>query len=83
MNPQREWFCEYVKYNGCGILFRYDFTTIIIGHGRVKLLRTYRNIRTLPGVLHIPKLARNFISVSKMGDTVVQIVFEKEMCEMV
>ena len=40
-------------------------------------------IRTLPGVLHIPGLARNLISVSKMDDARVKTIFEKETCRMV
>ena len=40
-------------------------------------------IRTLPGVLHIPGLARNLIFVRKMDDARVKSVFEKETCRMV
>jgi hypothetical protein len=40
-------------------------------------------IRTLPGVLHIPGLARNLIFVRKMDDAGVKIIFEKETCRMV
>ena len=40
-------------------------------------------IRTLPGVFHIPGLARNLISVSKMNDAGVKTIFEKETCRMV
>jgi hypothetical protein len=35
-------------------------------------------IRTLPSVLHIPGLTSNLIYVSKMDDTGVKILFEKE-----
>jgi hypothetical protein len=34
-------------------------------------------IRTLPGVLNIPGLARNLISIRKMGDVGLKIMFEK------
>jgi hypothetical protein len=40
-------------------------------------------IRTLLGVLHIPSLARNLISVRKMDDVRVKTIFEKETCRMV
>jgi hypothetical protein len=40
-------------------------------------------IRTLPGVLHIPGLAKNLISVSKMYETGVKTLFEKRTCRMV
>jgi hypothetical protein len=35
-------------------------------------------IQTLPGVLHIPRLARNLIYVRKMDDGGVKTMFEKE-----
>ena len=37
----------------------------------------------LPGVLHIPGLARNLIPVSKMADAGVKTVFKKDKCKMV
>jgi hypothetical protein len=39
-------------------------------------------IRTIPGVLHIPRMARNLISVRKMDDAGVKTIFEKETCRM-
>jgi hypothetical protein len=42
-----------------------------------------RRIRTFPGVLNIPGLARNLIFVRKMDNTGVKIVFKKETCRMV
>jgi hypothetical protein len=58
MTPHKEWFCEYEKYNGGDVFLGDDSTTKIIGHGRVKLLLKDGRIRTLPGVLHIPDLAK-------------------------
>ena len=81
MNPHREWFCEYERYNG-EVLLGDDRPTKIRGHGRVNLLLKDRRIETLPGVLHILDLARNYIYVSKMGDAGVQIVFKKERYKM-
>jgi len=40
-------------------------------------------VRTLPGVLHIPALAKNLIYVSKLDDACVKIVFEKDTYKMV
>lgn len=40
-------------------------------------------IRTLLIVLHIPTLARNFISISKLDDAGVKIMFKKGTCIMV
>ena len=67
MTPHREWFSEYEKYNG-NVFLEDDLPKKIMGHGRVKLFLNDGRIRTLPGVLHIPGLARNLISVSKMAD---------------
>ena len=39
--------------------------------------------RTLPGVLHIPGMARNLISISKMEYAGVRTIFEKGTCRMV
>ena len=50
---------------------------------KVKLKLQGGRIRTLPGVLHIPALAKNLISVSKMDDAGVKIVFEKDTYKMV
>jgi hypothetical protein len=83
MTPHKEWFCEYEKYNGGDVFLGDDSTTKIIGHGRVKLLLKDGRIRTLLGVFHIPKLARNLISISKMSDAGVHTIFEKETCKMV
>jgi hypothetical protein len=79
MNPHREWFFEYEKYDGGDVFLGDDSTTKILGCGRVKLLLKDGRIRTLPGVLHIPKLARSLISVSKLDDAGVKTVFEKTL----
>jgi hypothetical protein len=47
------------------------------------LLLNDGRIRTLLGVLHIPKLARSLISISKLGDARVKTIFEKKTCKMV
>ena len=83
MTPHREWFCEYEKYDGGNVFLGNDSTTRIIGKGRVKLRLIDGRIRTLPGVLHIPGMARNLISVSKMEDAGVKTIFEQGTCRMV
>jgi hypothetical protein len=83
MTPHREWFFEYEKYDGGDVFLGDDSTTKILGHGRVKFLLNDRRIRTLPGVLHIPKLSRSLIFVSKLSDAGVKTVFEKNTCKMV
>jgi hypothetical protein len=83
MTPHREWFSEYEKYDGGDVFLGDDSTAKILGRGRVKLLLKDGRIRTLPGVLHIPKLARSLISVSNLDDAGVDTVFGKGTCKMV
>jgi len=75
--PQREWFCEYEKYNVGDIFLGDDSTAKIIGHGTVRLLLKDGRVKTLPSVPHIPVLAKNLIFVSKMSDVDVQTIFER------
>ena len=81
--PHREWFCEYEKYDGGDVLLGDDRKARIVGRGKVKLKLQGGRVRTLPGVLHIPALARNLISVSKLDDAGVKTVFEKDSRKMV
>jgi hypothetical protein len=83
MTPHREWFYEYETYNGGDVFLGDDSKTKIMGSERVKLFLKYGRIRTLPGFLHIPKLARSLISVSKLDDAGVDIVLGKGTCKMV
>ena len=55
----------------------------IIGHRKVKLKLQGGRVRTLSGVLHIPALARNLISVSQLDDAGVKTMFKKDTCKMV
>lgn len=83
MTPHGEWFSEYEKFDG-GDLFLGDNSVVkIISRGKIKLLLKDGRIRTLYGVLHIPNLARNFISVIKMDDAGVKTIFEENTCKMV
>ena len=51
-----------------------DSPSSIIERGRVKLKLKDGRIRNLPGVLHIPNLERNLISVEKMDVASVKTV---------
>jgi hypothetical protein len=82
MTPHREWFSEHEKYDGGDVFLGDDSTTKIMGQ-RVKLLLKDGRIRTLPGVLHIPKLARSLIYVRKLDDAGVDTIFGKNTCKMV
>eukprot|EP00253_Pinus_taeda_P019366 PITA_19366 len=55
----------------------------IVRHGKLKLKLQGGRVRTLPGVLHILELARNLISIGKMDDAGVKIVFERDTYKMV
>jgi hypothetical protein len=83
MTPHREWFYEFEKYDGGDVFLGDESTTKIMEHGRVKLLLKYGRIKTLPGVLHIPKQARSIISISKLDDVGVDTVLGKGTCKMV
>ena len=50
---------------------------------KIKLKLQGGRVRTLPAVLHIPALAKNLISISKLDDVGVKTVFEKDTCKMV
>jgi hypothetical protein len=83
MNPHKEWFSEYEKYDGGDVFLGDDSTTKIIGRGRVKFPLKYIRIITLPRVMHIPKLSRRLISVSKLNDAGVNTVLGNGTCKMV
>jgi len=80
-NAHREWFCKYEKYGGGDVFLGDDKKARIIGCGKVKLKLQGGRVRTLLGVLRIPTLARNLISVSKLDDVGVKTVFEKDTCK--
>jgi hypothetical protein len=56
-------------------------TTKIVGQGIICLLLQDGWSRTLPGVLHIPVLERNLISIKKMSDVSVHTLFYKDTCK--
>ena len=81
--PHRQWFCEYEKYDGGDVFLGDHRKARIIGYGKVKFKLQGGRVRTLLSVLHIPELARNLISVSKLDEAGVKTVFEKDTCKMV
>jgi len=81
--PHKEWFCKYQKYDGGDVFLGDDRKARIFKCGKFKLKLQDRRIITLPGVLHIPALARNLISVSNMDDVGVKKMFKKHTYKMV
>ena len=74
--------CKYEKYNAGDVFLGDDRKARIVGRGKAKLKLQGGRVRTLSGVLHIPALARNLISVSKLDDVGVKIMFEKDIYKM-
>jgi hypothetical protein len=83
MTPHSEWFYEYERYDGGDVFQGDESISKIIGQGKFNFKIMDRRIRTLPNVLHIPRLEFFFIYVSKMDDARVKIVFKNETCRMV
>ena len=83
MSPHRECFYEYPKYNGGDVYFGDDSPSNIIGCGRIKLKLKDGRIRNIHGVLHIPNLERNLISVRKIDVAGVKTVCGDGHCKMV
>jgi hypothetical protein len=77
MNSHIEWFCEYERYDRGDVFLRDDLKTKILGREKFNLNIMDERIITLPSVMNILGLGRNFIFVSKIDDAGVKIVFEK------
>ena len=58
--PHREWFSEYEKYDGGDALLGDDRKARIFRRRKFNLKLQGGSIRTLPGVLHMPALAKNY-----------------------
>ena len=83
MTPHREWFSEIENYNGGDVYIGYDSPTNIVGSCRVNMKIKDGRIRTPPGVLQIPNLARNLISIRNMDVASVKIMCGDGGCKMV
>ena len=68
MTPHSHWFYEYEELKGGDVMLGDDSPKRIVGRGKVRLMLNDGRRGTLPGVLHIPSLARNIISVSTRVD---------------
>jgi hypothetical protein len=70
-------------YNVGDIFLGDDLRARITGCRKVKLLLKDGRITALSRVFHIPELARNLISISKMNDIGLHVMFERETYKMV
>ena len=61
----------------------YDSHLDIFAHCKVKIRFLDGRIRNINGVLHIPGLARNLLSIKKLIDAGVQVVFYDVRCKIV
>jgi hypothetical protein len=77
MTPHREWFCEYERYGRGDVFLGDESIGKIIERGKFKLKLMDGMIIKLLGVIHIPRLVRKLIFVSKMDDAWVKTMFEK------
>eukprot|EP00253_Pinus_taeda_P015564 PITA_15564 len=80
--PHKEWFYEYEKYDGGDVFLGDDRNARIIARGKVELKLQGGRVRTILGVLHIPAIAKNMISISKLDDAGVKTMFEKDAYKM-
>ncbi|GAV88120.1 hypothetical protein CFOL_v3_31543 [Cephalotus follicularis] len=77
MTPHRDWFCEYDKFDGGDVMLGDNTPVKIIGHGKVRLKMSDGSVRTLPGVMHIPTMSKNLLSVGPMADAGVTFSCDK------
>ena len=75
LEPHKEWFCEYERYEGGDVFLGDESTTKIVRQGIFRLILQDGRSRTLPCVLHIMGLERNPIYVSNMSDVWVHTLF--------
>ncbi|KAK8926133.1 hypothetical protein KSP39_PZI018401 [Platanthera zijinensis] len=81
-DQQRHWFCEYERFEGGDVMLGDDTAVQIIGRGKVMLKMADGTMKTLPGVMHIPGMSRNLISVGSMADAGVCFSCDMHSCRM-
>ena len=61
MTPNRNWFSKYENFNGYKVYLGDNSVLDIVGRGSIRVKFSDGRIRRFDGVLHIPRLARNFL----------------------
>lgn len=75
--PHKEWFSTYEEYDGSNIYISDNSSYPIVKKEKVLLRFSDGRIKTLPGVLHVLRLARNLILDSNLKDLVMHVTFDK------
>ena len=73
MNHNRNWFSKYENFDGGKVYLGDNSVLDIVGHGSIHVKFSNGRIRRFDGILHTPRLARNFLSVSKLIDVGVHV----------
>jgi hypothetical protein len=82
MTSHQTWFSKYEVFDGGKVYLGDDSHLKIVRRGRVTIKFPDRRVKGINGVMHIPGLARNLLSVSMLNDVGVQVVFSKDGCKM-
>ena len=73
MNPYRNWFSKYEKFDNGKVYLGDNSVLDIVGRGSIHVKFFDGRIRRFDGVLHILGLTRNLLSVSKLIETGVHV----------
>lgn len=68
MTLHRDWFSTYESFDGGKVYLGDDSNLNIVEYGRVKIIFLGGRVKVISGVLHIPSLAHNLLSISKLTD---------------
>ena len=83
MTPNRNWFSKHKFFDGGKVYLGDNLVLDIVGRGSIHVKFFDDRIRRFDGVLHIPRLARNFLSISKLIDARVHVQFYEAGVKMV
>ena len=66
MCPNRDWFSNFEKLDGCSVVMGDDCPCNMEGIGTVHVKMLDRMVRELKGMRYVPELKRNLISVGAL-----------------
>lgn len=82
MTLHRVWFLKYEEFDSGKVYLGDESHLNIIGRERVLTQFLDGRVKGINGVLHILGLAQNLLSISKLNDVGVQVVFSNGGCKM-